>query len=217
MLGAFLSALPGFAAMPDYVREALHQFNPSVPTGWAYTVATVRNNDARATARFDPTKPPADRWTLLELNGRPPTEKELEQYRRARASAPTMQASFQKADIEPATIELIGEDAERSEFRCGFREAATGADKMLAHLTLRLTINKRQPHIEKYALELKEPYAPVLGVKMRELLVQMTFTAPVAGRPSLPATHTSHFLGRIFLIGTEENLVLTYTDFAQRP
>jgi len=214
-LGALLTVASAAATVPDYLREALGKFNSEVPAGWAYTLTTVRNADARTTARFDPARPPADQWTLLELNGRVPTAKEGTQYSRARAgggdsSAP--QGTFQKGDIDPASITLISEDADRGDFRCGFRAEATGADKMLGHLHLRLTVNKRQPHVEKFALELKAPYSPVLGVKMRELLVQMRFTPPESDRPSLPAVNSSRFLGRIFFIGMEENLTLTYTD-----
>lgn len=217
-LGAWLVVASAPAAVPDYVREALGKFSPEVPAGWAYTLTTVRNDDARTTARFDPVKPPAEQWVLLELNGRPPSAKEGDQFARARAtgggsSAP--QGTFQKGDIDPASITLVREDADRGEFACGFRAESTGADKMLGHLTLRLTVNKRQPHIEKFVLALKEPYSPVLGVKMRELLVQMSFTPPTAGRPSLPAVNSSHFLGRIFFIGVEENLTLTYTDLVR--
>jgi hypothetical protein len=207
----------GPAAVPDYVREALGKLNTEVPAGWAYTLTTVRNDELRTTARFDPAQPPAGQWTLLDFNGRRPTEKEVAEYARAAAAgnSATPQGAFQKADIEPASIELVGEDADRGEFRCAFREQATGADKMLGHLRLRLTVSKRQPHVEKFVLELPEPYSPVLWVRMRELLVQMSFTAPTADRPPLPAGYNSHFLGRIFLIGTEENIVLTFSDFAR--
>jgi len=218
VLGVLLAVASAAAAVPDYVREALGKFNPEVPAGWAYTLTTVRNEDARTTVRFDPAKPPADQWTLLELNGRAPTAKEATQYARSRtgggnSSAP--QGTFQRGDIDPASITLIREDADRGEFSCGFRAEATGADKMLGHLQLRLTVNKHQPHVEKFALELKEPYSPVLGVKMRELLVRMSFSPPAAGRPSLPAVNSSHFVGRIFFIGMEENLTLTYTDLVR--
>lgn len=219
-LGALLAVVSAPAAVPDYVREALGKFNPEVPAGWAYTLTTVRNDDARTTARFDPAKPPADQWTLLDLNGRAPTAKEAAQYARARTSggnAAAPQGTFQKGDIDPASITLLAEDADRGEFSCAFRAEATGADKMLGHLRLRLTVNKRQPHIEKFELELKEPYSPVLGVKMRELLVRMSFTAPAADRPSLPAENSSHFLGRIFFFSMEENLTLTYTDLTRVP
>jgi hypothetical protein len=53
----------------------------------------------------------------------------------------------------------------------------------------------------------------VLGVKMRELTVQLLFAPPAAGRPSLPARGTSHFVGRIFLVPVEENLRFTYSEF----
>lgn len=217
VLGVLLAVTSTAAAVPDYVREALGKFNPEVPAGWAYTLTTVRNADARTTARFDPAKPPADQWALLELNGRAPTAKESSQYARARGggNSSAQQGTFQKGDIDPASITLISEDTARGEFRCDFRAEATGADKMLGHLQLRLTVNKHQPHVEKFALQLKEPYSPVLGVKMRELLVQMSFTPPAANRPSLPAVNSSHFLGRIFFIGMEENLTLTYTDLVR--
>lgn len=219
-LGVLFAVASAAADVPDYVREALGKFTPEVPAGWAYTLTTVRNNDARTTARFDPAKPPDEQWTLLDLNGRAPTAKEAAQYARARASggnAAAPQGTFQKGDIDPATITLLSEDSGRGEFSCGFRAEATGADKMLGHLRLHLTVNKRHPHIEKFVLELKEPYSPVLGVKMRELLVRMSFTPPAADRPSLPAVNSSHFLGRIFFIGLEENLTLTYTDLVRVP
>lgn len=205
--------------MPDYAREALAKFSTEVPTGWAYTLTMVRNAELRTTARFDPAKPPAERWTLLEFNGRAPTPKEAAQYAQAATSgnSSTPQGTFQKSDIDPATMELVREDADRGEFRCSFRAVATGSDKMLGHLGLRLTISKRQPHVEKSALELAAPYSPILGVKMHELLVQTSFTAPGQDRPSLPATQSSHFLGRIFFISTEENLEFTYTGFVQTP
>jgi hypothetical protein len=220
MLAVLLAGPAGVAAMPGYVRAALAHFDTEVPAGWAYTLTTVRNNEARTTARFDPARPPADQWTLLSLNGRAPSAKEAAQFARARAGsgpATTAQGTFRKGDIDPASVTLVTEDAERGEFLCTFREEATGADKMLGHLTLRLTVNKLQPHVEKFTLELKAPYNPVLGVKMRELLVQMSFSPPVGDRPSLPDFNRSHFVGRIFFIGVEEDLILTYADFVRSP
>lgn len=208
-------ALPAFAELPDYFRAALATFGTEPPPGWSYTVETVRNDNARTTARYDPSVPPNAQWTLLELNGRVPTPQEAAQYARARSGAggAAPQATFRKEDIDPGSVILLKEDAERAEFQARFREVATGSDKMLGHLALRLTINKRLPHVEQAVLELTEPYSPVLGVKMRELVVRMTFTAPADGRPSLPGRNHSHFAGRIFFIGTEENLVLTYSEF----
>lgn len=220
LLAAFLlGALAASGAVPEYFRTALAGFSSEPPPGWAYTVVTVRNDAARTKARFDPARPLNAQWTLVELNGRAPTPQEATQYARARTGAggTTPQGTFRKEDIDPGSVTLLTEDAERAEFQCRFREVATGADKMLGHLTLRLRVNKRQPHVERAELRLDEPYSPVLGVKMRELVVRMFFSAPTADRPTLPASNSSHFVGRIFFIGTEENLTLTYSDFSRPP
>ena len=80
-----------------------------------------------------------------------------------------------------------------------------------------LTVAKRLTYVEKFALELREPYYPVLWVKMHELLVEMNFAPPDADRPSLPINSSSHFTGRIFLVPVEENLRCSYSDFARVP
>ena len=203
--------------MPDYAKAALQSFSPEPPAGWAYTLTTVRNQEARATARFDPAQPPAARWTLVELNGQAPGARDAENYARARASDTTpasAQGAFQRRDIDPATLTLVSETDTHGEFTCRFRTEATGADKMLGHLALRLTITKQDPHVEKYVLEMQEPYSPILGVKMRELRVEGTFSPPRNGQPALPLRQTSHFVGRMFFFGIEEILELTYRDFA---
>jgi hypothetical protein len=216
ILAACLAAAGARAALPAYLREALDHFSPEVPGEWAYTQTTIRN-DLATTERFDPAQPPADRWTLLQYHGREPTGPDREKYQQFKASGPTTasQAAFRPGDIEPGSMELIREDSARAEFRCTFRAEAAGSDKMLGHLRLQLTVNKQQPHIEKYLLGLNEPYSPVLGVKMNVLTVEMSFSPPTPDRPSLPAVSSSHFAGRIFFIGTTENLQVSYSAYSR--
>ncbi|MSU46046.1 MAG: hypothetical protein EXS42_02680 [Lacunisphaera sp.] len=215
-LAVVLAVTAGAGEMPDYVRQALAQFSTDVPKGWAYTITTVRH-EQQVTERYNPARPPAEQWTLLRHNSQLPSAREIERYAKSRAGGPSAapQATFQKADLEPGSVELVRADAERGEFRCAFRAESTGADKMLGHLSLRLIVSKRQPHIEQFVLELITPYSPVLGVKMHELLVQMKFAAPGADRPSLPAASSSHFIGRIFFIRVEEDLRVSYSDFVR--
>ncbi|MDB6115313.1 MAG: hypothetical protein JWQ62_2258 [Lacunisphaera sp.] len=203
--------------MPDYLREALGKMSADVPEGWAYTLTTERNHEVSTTERFDPSRPPGAQWTLLRYNGRPPAERELEKYTRYRAANPAVvsQATFQKADVDPGSITLVREDADRAEFTAGFRRESAGADKMLAHLRLGLVVHKRPACLERFTLDLREPYSPVLSVRMHELHVAMIFTAPDGDRPGLPAVSTSHFVGRIFFFGTEENLHVTYSDYVR--
>ena len=218
LLWPLLAATPALAENPAYLQEALAAFSVEVPRGWAYTMKTER--DSRQTVeRCDPAKPPAEQWTLLMMDGRPPTPEELTKYVKFKSgqTAGPVQATFQKGDIDPGSLTLVSEDAKRAEYTCAFREQAANADKMLGHLLLRLKICKQPAHVEKYTLELSEPYSPVLGVKMHELVADMTFSPPADGRPSLPRRSTSHFRGRMFFIPVEENIRLTYTDFGAAP
>ncbi len=218
MLAALLAPEMAQAEMPAYLREALGKFNPEVPREWAYTVTTERDGK-RTTERFDASQPPENQWQLLLMEGRPPTADEQTKYFKYKAGqAPgATQATFKRNDIEPGTVELVRETADRAEFTCAFRDESAASDKMLAHLRLRLSVTRHDPHVEKYTLELREPYSPVLGVKMHELLVEMTFAPPSAGRPSLPARSSSHFVGRIFFVPVEENLRYVYSDFVRLP
>jgi hypothetical protein len=202
--------------VPDYVRAALARFAPAAPTtGWAYTVTTIRN-ETRMVERYDPTRPPAARWQLLELDGQAPTPDQLEKYARSRPHADSggAQANFGRDDIEPGSLQLTRETDRESEWTAGFRETSTGPDKMLGHLTLRLTVDKRMPHVAAYTLELKEPYSPVIGVKMLQLVAIVRYLPPAADRPPLPEVQTSRFTGRILFIPTEEDLQVQYSDYA---
>lgn len=213
-----LTVLPAAAEMPGYLKTALADFIPGVPPGWACTITTTRNADTLV-ERFDASQAPGQQWTLLQCHGRAPSNEEREKYQQSRPpdSAVGPQANFQKADIEPGSLVLVSEDGERAEFKGAFRQESTGADKMLGHLNLHLTVDQRSPHIAKYTLTLATPYSPVLGVKMYELRVEATYTAPTPEHPSLPATHTSRFKGRILFIPTEEILHVTFSDFVRTP
>jgi hypothetical protein len=218
VLAGILATLPVWAEIPGYLRTALDSFNPGVPAGWACTIATTRN-DYTLVERFDPSRPVGGQWTLLQCQGRTPTAGEVEKYKKSRPSSSPVgpQANFQKSDIEPGSLTLVREDDERAEFKGSFRDESTGADKMLGHLVIHLTVSKPQRHIEKYTLSLAAPYAPVLGVKMNELQVESAYLPPGTDRPALPATHTSRFTGRILLISTAETLQVTFSDFARTP
>lgn len=200
------------AQQPAYLRKALDGFQTGVPAGWGYTLTTTRHERA-VTERFNPARPPAAQWTLLETEGRAPTPDETEKYLRARATTPGgMQPNFERADIEPGSLTLVREDDTHAEFAGSFRETSLGPDKMLGHLKLILSVDKGTAHVSAYTLELKEPYSPVLGVKMTDLRVEARYSAPAAGRPSLLTGITSRFAGRIFFIPTGEDLELIYRE-----
>lgn len=212
------SALAGRAETPAYLHQALDRFATDVPAGWSYTLSTTRNG-RQMVERFDATRPAGGQWSLLQLTGRAPTADELEKYAQSRPTPGSggPQSNFQKTDIEPGSLKLVREDDRFAEYDAAFRDQASGADKMLGHLRLRLVVDKAAAYVAKTILTLTEPYWPVLTVKMNELKVETSYQPPRGEGPCLPAGQKSDFRGRMLLIATEERLELIYSDFSRSP
>jgi len=82
-----LALLPPLeAAVPALLEGALDKVTADYDH-WAYTQTTVEKNEKgkllkRATVRFDPSKPYADQFTPLEVDGQPPTAGDFKKYRK---------------------------------------------------------------------------------------------------------------------------------------
>jgi hypothetical protein len=215
---AWTAATGAPGPLPDYAREAFSRFNTNLPKGWAYTL-TTRRNDQEMVERFDPSRGTPSPWTLLRLDGRAPDAGELEKYARSRpdAGAGGPQPIFQKEDVEPGSLELVREGPDRAEIRGVFRSVASNGDPTLGHLAIRLFVHKQPAYVERYRLELKEPYSPVLGVKTKALTVEASFLAPTADQPSLPGSLTSDFAGTLLLIPKQEKLEVRFSEFVRSP
>jgi hypothetical protein len=209
---AFAAGALAAAPLPDYVREALARFRADPAQGWAYTL-TVDRNGQRSVQRFDPSRPAAERWTLVSQDDHPPTADELARYRtdKARDASPPARATFGKEDIDRTTAEVLREDPQRVVVRFRFNEDA--ADKTLGHLALDLIVAKRPAAVEAYTLRLLAPYSPVLAVKTLELEAGTRFGTPGSPQAGLPVSATSHYVGRMLFKTVTENLSITYSDY----
>ncbi len=214
-----LSLLLLFAAVaragsPAYFGAALAQLGSEVPPGWAYTLTTTRESDTTV-ERYDPSRPKDEQWTLVSRNGQVPTADEIKSYRSYKTTnAPSMRATFQRGDIDTGQAVLLREDAAHATFRCPFREDVD--DPLLKHMAIELTVAKQPPLVEKSVLQLKEPFSPIIGIKMTELRVEMTFSPPADGHPGLPLSAVSHFRGRLLLFKSiAEDLRVTYSEFVR--
>lgn len=203
------------AGLPAPYRTALAKLSADVPRGWAYTATTTRNGDT-STERFDPSKPHEEQWTLLARNGRTPTADEAARYRsyRVTTSTSTLRATFERGDIDSGSAELVSEDAARAVYRCKFRKDVD--DEMLNHLELTLVFRKAPLAVEKFILRLVEPFSPVLGMKMHELMVEVSVSPATAETPPLPRESRSRFHGRVlFFKSVDEDVRVSYSDFSR--
>lgn len=81
-----LLALPVRGAVPPLLEEAIGKLGINFDH-WAYTETFVAKNAKgkavnRAVWRFDPSKPFAEQFTVLSVDGRPPTAKEIKDYKK---------------------------------------------------------------------------------------------------------------------------------------
>ncbi len=202
---------PVRAGAPAWLDEALARFTQKIPPDCAYTVDLMRNGETTS-ERFDPSQPPARRWTLLSRRGHPPTAEDLELYRRQRQSAlePGFNATIEVRQLDRATARVVREDAAHATVTFGFTSAATDADKMLRHLDLTMIIRQEPAMVVSYTLKLREAYSPLLGVKMHEMSAGAEFDAE--GRP---VRAYSLFRGRIFFKTVSEQVEARFHDYAR--
>jgi hypothetical protein len=202
------------AEVPAYFAAALARFTADAPHGWAYTLAVTRGGESSIES-FDPSRPAGRQWMLQKRNGKPPTPDETDRYLRYRetnnASA-AARTTFERGDLDFASAQIVHEDGARAVIRCLFRRDA--AEPMLAHLELFLVVVKNPAAVEKSTLRLTSPYSPVIGMKMNELEVGMTFSPPTEDHPGLPLAAASRFRGHILWFwSVEEDSQVAYSDF----
>lgn len=211
----FLTALSSNASdLPSHLKVIVNRFNPAIPPDWAYTITTQRGRES-SVERFDPSLPVAQQWLLLQRNHRPATADENSRAGSYRiATSTSTRAAFSRGDIDLNSLRLISEDEQHAVIHATFRDDLK--DPLLHQLELQLSVSKPHAAIEQFALKLTAPFSPILTVKMLELHVETTLSAPTTDRPALPVLVTSHFRGRVFLFKSiEEDIQTSYSDFVQ--
>ncbi|MFI5335810.1 MAG: hypothetical protein ACHQ5A_03450 [Opitutales bacterium] len=218
-----LPALPLLAAaalsaaeLPGPAREALAGFATDAPPGWAYTLTTRRGGES-SIERYDPARPPGQQWQLLKHNGADPSPGEIDRYDRYRVTlnATAPRATFRRGDIDSAFARFLGTTDGLDEYACLFR--ADVDDPLLNHLELRFWVARQTASIPRYQLHLKEPFSPIIGMKIEQLDVEVILSPPAADRPALPRNSHSVFHGRFLLVkSVDEETSVSYSDYERR-
>lgn len=87
MLVSFLAAtVVARAAVPQILQDALKKLSQDTDR-WAYTQTAIQKDDkgkpkSEVVVRFDPSKPYAEQYTPLKIDGKQPTESQIKKYRR---------------------------------------------------------------------------------------------------------------------------------------
>jgi len=208
------STLPVQAtSMPDDLRAALASYRAEGSRGWAFTQST-RAAGKSLVERYDPRLPEFRRWTLLQKDGRPPTDKERASYaeqqtRRSRGdTAPNV-----KEQIDEATAQLVQDDGTRAQWR--FRLRTTDEDdRSAAHMAVTFVLHRPTGTIERMELASFEPFKPVTGIAIEQARTVVEYSLPDGDRPTLLQRITVTLRGRAWWIKSlDDDMEVVYSEF----
>ena len=201
------------ATPPPDLATALQTFRPDPPPGWSFTQTTVA--DGKSTVeRCNAAKPEFDRWTLIRVDGRAPSEEELARYAENRSRRSRTGTAPKITDqLDLATIEVVTDTAEVTVYRCKLRPGES-SDKTAQHLRATLTLHKPTRTIESLALSSVGEFSPTLGVKVTELRTVMNYTRATDDAPPLPQKVSTRQRGTAFWFKIlDAEMTVTFSDY----
>jgi hypothetical protein len=194
---------PAPPGIPGILRDAL--LKEAVESGrWAYTEtsltkATMGKPRGQTVIRFDPSKPYAEQYTPLKINGKEPTEAQRKRYRKkgdrrgetltpavppdganpvppaGMNAAPRATVGGQSITVDLDHVTVASEDATSLTYELpykGIGEEGVPRDK----LQILLRINRERRVIENVKLKLKEAVRVKLIAKLNALESRLDFT-----------------------------------------
>jgi hypothetical protein len=199
---------------PPELESALKTFRAEGSPGWSFTQTTVTADRSRV-ERFDPLGRNFLQWTLLQQDGRAPTEDEIKSYkdhktrRTAGETAPNV-----KDQIAPGTCDVVEETSERGVYRFNLRPGDED-DASAQFMRVTFTLHRPTATIETVELASTGPFSPVLMVKIKEARTVMTYSLPEADRPTLLKEVSVRIRGRaMWFRSLDQDMTVTYSDYA---
>lgn len=203
---------PSLAAKADYnaiFEKAVAAIDSNFEETWAYTETQV-NSEGTWVGRSDPSRPPGERWQLLSVDGRDPTDEELEEYledkNREHGNGDEKGVD---AMIEPDSLRLIEDGDDHWLF--GF---VPDDEEIMNSVDATVRIDKKSGHLEYIDLRNHETIRPAAGVKISKLVTRLTFGPAGEGGPIVPLAAQVEIKGRAYLVVSfDEQEDLRNSDF----
>ncbi len=203
---------------------------------WAYTEATTRQGSmagarGETMVRFDPSQPYADQFTPLQVDGKPPTEKHLKDFRRrgekrgervARAAEAAKNPAYVAPpqpihiggtnvipDLEHPLVAAVEEDRVIFEVPVSSPRKDIPVDKF----QVLVMVNRETRLIERVAFHLRESFRVKLIAKVKAGEASMDFTVVDPKFGPVVTSLRGDGSGSLLLIPVSGTYVRTRTDW----
>lgn len=219
-LAIVLLVAPAFAATPDDYETLLEEAIDAIASHdggeWAFTEASIEG-DSETVARFDPRRPAGRRWQLLSIDGRVPTEDEIEEFSADKADEddPDGDDEHDVEDmVEADSLDLVADTAQYWLFSFVPSEDDEENEGFAALMSGTLKIMKDGRYLASVDIHNEKPFKPKIGVKVNEILTRLTFAPAVEDGPVVIKTVDVAVDIRVFLvINIDEIVSITFSDF----
>ena len=201
----------------DVVERAFDAMEDDLSDNFAYT-ETRRNDDGVVIGRYDPRFPKEGRWRLASVDGREPSEEEvedfLEQKNRNQEDESDDDAEGMSSIVADGSLVLLSETDAHWLF--GFKPAADTEEEVefMRSVDGTLMIVKDGHYVSQITMQNSKPIKPGRGVKIREFRTTMDFAPFETGGPTVPRKIQTSVRGKaMIVIKIDETETLEYSDF----
>ena len=201
-----------FAAEPHQAiyEKALDDVEFDFDERWAYTETRVDSEHVWV-GRYDPRRASSERWQIVSIDGRDPTEKESEEFLEGKRRDHSGN-NDQRVDalVDTDSVRLVDETSEFWLF--GF--TPDEEQEVLDSIEATMRIDKTTGQLDYIDMRNHEPIKPGYGVKISKLITRLTFAPAIDGGPVVPVSTQVEVQGRAYLlISFDEEELIRNSDF----
>ncbi len=212
-----LASTVGWAQSEDYqalFERAVEAIDWDFANEWAYTETTLTEDDLWV-ARFDPRQEEQQRWTLISVDGREPSDEQREKLAHDKEEHADSNGSQRMSVVGDGTLRLLEENDDFWLF--GFTPEEDDIE-CTNYVDATLKIIKDGHYLESIALRNSEVIRPGFGTRITTFKMLLSFAAAADGGPIVPRSVKVQLRGRALLfIGIDETEIVEYSDFEYAP
>jgi hypothetical protein len=200
------------------ISQALENMSNDYHDEWAFTESETEDG-VTTVGRFDPRLSQGERWTLLSVDGRQPTEEEFADYRHDRRH--DFQSDDDDSDneieiIDIDTLELIEEtdDYWLFSFSPDIGDDDEAARKFMKKVAGTVKVIRDGLYFEFIDMRNEKPIRPAFSVKISRFLTHLAFGPAAGNGPIVPLSVDVEVKGRAALVvKIDESESIRYTDY----
>lgn len=199
------------------VSHALSAFDNDYKSSWAYTRTSTKDDEPAKVGYFDPSKPAAEKWTLISIGDRASTVKEQDAWALRRIQEDASDSNNTGKIVTPGSVQLLEENATHWTFSFvpAWDQFADKKTRMfLSEVTGKLRVNKARLFAEEIFLFNDKPFRAAFAVKIELFEMRMTYGPISDGGPVLLLSVDTHIQGRAFLaVSIDDVKEVRFSDY----